>query len=70
VNRGGFNDCKKGWKMTEEKIIGIIDRMDVFQVNKFSYRDEKVKKLLKKMVKDGILVKSHVTSSLLNYTKK
>lgn len=56
--------------MTEEKIIGIIDRMDVFQVNKFSYRDEKVKKLLKKMVKDGILVKSHVTSSLLNYTKK
>lgn len=56
--------------MTEEKIVGIIDRMGVFQVNKFSYRDEKVRKLLKKIVKDGILVKRYATSSLLNYTKK
>lgn len=56
--------------MTEEKIVGIIDRTGVFQVNKFSYRDEKVRKLLKKMVKDGILVKRYATSSLLNYTKK
>ena len=38
-------------KIWTDKVMSIVERMGVFQINKFAWRDEKVKKILKKMVK-------------------
>lgn len=56
--------------MSEDKVMSIVERMGVFQINKFAWRDEKVKKILKKMVKDGKLEKHNTSASIVNYTKK
>lgn len=56
--------------MSEDKIMGIVEKMGVFQINKFAWRNEKVKKTLKKMVQSGKLEKHNITSAIVNYTKK
>lgn len=56
--------------MNEDKVMSIVERMGVFQINKFAWRDDKVKKILNKMVKSGKLEKHNTSASIVNYTKK
>ena len=55
--------------MTEEKILSVVDRMGLFQVNRLSYRNQKLVKTLKKMVKEGKLKHQRLNGSLSNYFK-
>ena len=56
--------------MKEETVIAVISSNGVFQINTMSYRNEKTVKLLKKMVKDGKIVRRRISASLSNYFMK
>lgn len=56
--------------MKEETVIAVISSKGVFQINTMSYRNEKTVKLLKKMVKDGKIVRQRINASLSNYFMK
>lgn len=53
--------------MKPETILSVIASKGVFQINPLSYRNEKTIKLLKKMVKDGVLSRQRVTMNVVNY---
>lgn len=56
--------------MKEETVIAVISSKGVFQINTMSYRNEKTVKLLKKMVKDGKIVRQRINAGLSNYFMK
>ena len=56
--------------MKEETVIAVISSKGVFQINTMSYRNEKTVKLLKKMVKDGKIVRQRINTGLSNYFMK
>ena len=56
--------------MKEETVIAVISSNGVFQINTMSYRNEKTVKLLKKMVKDGKIVRQRINARLSNYFMK
>ena len=53
--------------MTEAAILNIIRIRGTFQVNPFSYRDAKVRKTLRVMVKQRKIVRVRTSAGLHNY---
>lgn len=53
--------------MTEQTILAIIQAKGVFQLNPLAYRNEKKVKLLKQMIKKGLIVRQRVSPGVSNY---
>ena len=53
--------------MNPETILSVIVSKGVFQINPLSYRNEKTMKVLKKLLKDGVVTKQRVNASTVNY---
>ncbi len=56
--------------MQQETIIAVIKSKGVFQLNPLAYRNEKLRKMCKKMMKDGLLERQVVSPSIHNYFLK
>ena len=54
-------------EVTETTILNIIKIRGSFQLNPFTYRSDKFKKLLKSMVAKGVIVRQRTKPGLNNY---
>lgn len=53
--------------MTETTVLNIIRMRGSFQINPFTYRSDKFKKLLKTMVAKGLVIRQRTKAGLHNY---
>lgn len=56
--------------MRKETIVAVIRSKGVFQLNPLAYRNEKLRKMCKKMMKDGLLERQVVSPNIHNYFLK
>lgn len=54
--------------MKEATVLAVIKSQGVFQINPLAYRNDKKVKVLKLMVRKGLICKSKVSPGCANYT--